>query len=565
MKKKSEAIFILLVTGLLISSCETMQYTTIKDKDVISTTVQTALGNNAPSVPNPTNPIQRPQVNSTIKPGSVSVIKFEKPDPGLSLSLKSPSPATVVTSSAIVNPVPEVSLSIVPANISIQQCNSNAVRVFIKSSDKNILKTVADNLKIDSGNSSVIKIEGIQVINSGEIMVNLNAVSSGNTKIKVTYKGKSYESYVSVFASSESSGSSISAAKPALWSIIKNGADNHFSEGEAVYTSMAFNNGVPYVVYRDSTDWNGRLMKYESGVWSIIKNGANNYFTAGSMDYPSLAINNGIPYIAYQDSASGVKGRLMKYEGGVWSVIKKGANDYFSLGSIDCPSLAFKDEVPYIAYKDSGDGVGRGYLTKYEGGAWSIIKNGANDYFSVSSVDAVSMAMNNGVPYIAYVDNVNGKARLIKYEGGVWTIMKNGANDHFSEGTVMNMSLAINNGVPYVAYKDSTNFKARLMKYEGGVWTILKNGPDNDFSEGTANYISLAINNGVPYVAYLDDTDKSRLMKYEGGAWSIIKNGTNNYFSEDVGVYMTLRINNGVPYIAYRDSINNKARLIKYE
>ncbi len=228
----------------------------------------------------------------------------------------------------------------------------------------------------------------------------------------------------------------------------------------------------------------------------------------------------------------------------------------FSAGSTNRISLAFNNGVPYVAYEDNVNGA-RATVMQFNGNAWVPV--GAPG-FSEEQATYISLAFNNGVPYVAYSSNVLGdKATVRQYNGSTWVPV---GNSGFTAGVAFDISLAINNGLPYVAYEDHENDdKATVMQYNGSAWMPVGSP---GFSAGSVNQIYIAINNGVPYVVYDDDNNgsKATVMQYNGSAWVPVGNSG---FSAGEADYPTLAFNNGVPYVAYTDVANgSKATVMQY-
>jgi len=380
--------------------------------------------------------------------------------------------------------------------------------------------------------------------------------SNGEIKGTVSLSGEKY--LVEVTVSGVTTTELIYFYKGLFW---KNVGTAGFSAGTAEYTSLAFDNGTPYVAYRDG-DNGGKatVMKYTAGAgWEAV--GAAG-FSAGGADYTSLAFNNGIPYVAYRDNGNGGKATVMKYTAGAgWEAVGTAG---FSAGGADWTSLAFDNGIPYVAYRDNGNG-GKATVMKYTGNGatgWEAVGTAG---FSAGQTDSTSLAFDNGIPYVAYRDN-GGKATVMKYTGNGATGWEAVGTAGFSTGEVWFTSLAFNNGIPYVAYRDN-GWKATVMKYTGNGATGWEAVGTAGFSAGEVFGTSLAFNNGIPYVAYRDDANgsKATVMKYTGNGatgWEAV--GTAGFSAGDANC-TSLAFDNGIPYVAYRDGGNgNKATVMAH-
>lgn len=282
------------------------------------------------------------------------------------------------------------------------------------------------------------------------------------------------------------------------------------SDGYATYQSLAINDGVPYVAFRD--DLNSRtttVMKYDEGSWQVVGSkgfSANPSISPKASEYQSLKFDNGVPYVAYKDyGPSSNKATVMKFNGTKWVVV---GDANFSAGGVDYTSLAFDNGVPYVAYKDDHYSA-EATVMKFENDSWKVVHTVA---FSAGAVDYTHIAFDAGVPYVAYSDqSVSGKATVMKLNNaGSWQVV---GSTGFSQGDARFQTIAFDEGVPYVAFRDSQEGgKATLMKFEDGSWT---NIGDAGFTAGNANNVELIMDNGIPYVAYRTDATKPTLMRYD--------------------------------------------------
>ena len=132
----------------------------------------------------------------------------------------------------------------------------------------------------------------------------------------------------------------------------------------------------------------------------------------------------------------------------------------------------------------------------------------------------------------------------------------------FTAGYANKVSLALDNGMPYVAYQDGANSnRASVMKYNGTAWVQVGTA---GFSAGTSSYTSLAFDNGMSYVAYRDAANSNRasVMKYNGTTWLLVGTGG---FSAGIAESISLAFYNRTPYVAYQDGLASKASVMKYE
>jgi len=378
--------------------------------------------------------------------------------------------------------------------------------------------------------------------------------SDGEIKGTVSLSGEKY--LVEVTVSGVTTTEQIYFYKGLFWNALGTAG---FSAGTAEYTSLAFDNGIPYVAYRDGGNSNkATVMKYTGNGatgWEAVGTAG---FSAGTAEYTSLAFNNGIPYVAYSDDANGSKATVMKYTGNGTTGWEAVGTAGFSAGTADCTSLAFDNGIPYVAYRD-GANINKATVMKYTGNGatgWEAVGTAG---FSAGQTYYTSLVFDNGIPYVAYRDGANGgKATVMKYTGNGATGWEAVGTAGFSAGTADCTSLAFNNGIPYVAYRDGVNgWKATVMKYTGNGATGWEAVGTAGFSASDANSTSLAFDNGIPYVVYTDGGSRTAtVMKYTGNGatgWETV--GTAG-FSAGSADYTSLAFNNGIPYVAYSDGGN---------
>ena len=327
-----------------------------------------------------------------------------------------------------------------------------------------------------------------------------------------------------------------------------------FSVGEAGFTSLAFDNGTPYVAYEDrANDRKATVMRFDGATWVPV--GAPG-FSAGWASDLSLAFDNGTPYVAYVDWGYGERATVMKFDGATWVPI--GAPG-FSAGKVDYTSLALENGTPYVAYQDYENNL-KATVMKFDGATWVPV--GAPG-FSAGAAFYTSLAFDNGTPFVAYLDLANDhKATVMKFDPDTATWAPVGAPG-FSAGGAEHTFLAFDSGTPFIAYVDWVNdSKVTVMKFNGTDWVPV-GAPG--FSAGGAYYTSLAFDNGTPYVAYRDEANgnKATVMKFDGATWVPV--GAPG-FSAGRASDLSLALENGTPYVAYTDHGNGaKATVMRYE
>ncbi|MEI7452566.1 MAG: type II secretion system protein [Candidatus Falkowbacteria bacterium] len=124
-----------------------------------------------------------------------------------------------------------------------------------------------------------------------------------------------------------------------------------FSSGYSDFISLFVYNDIPYVAYIDES-YSGKIsmMKYTgqgSSGWEYV--GARG-FTTSSGAYPAINIYNGVPYIIYDNSS--YKPTVAKYTGSGplsgWQTIGN-----FNVTNYTIPSIAINNGVIYVTYSDN--------------------------------------------------------------------------------------------------------------------------------------------------------------------------------------------------------------------
>ncbi|MGI4022440.1 MAG: MBG domain-containing protein [Janthinobacterium lividum] len=206
------------------------------------------------------------------------------------------------------------------------------------------------------------------------------------------------------------------------------GFSGNSSTLEADYISLAFNGDVPYVAYMDYrygyTGGKATVMKFEGGSWLTVGTAG---FTTGAASYTSIAFNNGTPYLAYADGSNSGKATVKKFDGKDWLPVGGG----FSAGSATYTSLIFNGDVPYVSYQDNANDD-KATVMKFDGSSWTAVGGVAG--FSADEANHPSVAINNNNVYVAY----DSRGVFVKYYGSSSPVSTNPrlANLALSAGTL---------------------------------------------------------------------------------------------------------------------------------
>ncbi len=240
-----------------------------------------------------------------------------------------------------------------------------------------------------------------------------------------------------------------------------------FSDGPVGFTSLAFDGTTPYITFNDYA-YNGKacVMTFNGTTWAHVGSTGVSAFSAGEAEFTSIAMNNGTPYVAYKDTGMVGLANVMKYNGNYWEEVGSGLNFLglgtgFSEGTALYTKIAFNGNVPYVAYADASWNFGA--VVKYFNG--SYWQYAGSPGFSGGEAADISFTIVAGIPYISYTDYAAGNKVTVKklVAGGWQTVGQVG----FTPSTGYETSIAFNGTTPYVAFKDAANgSKVSVMKFD---------------------------------------------------------------------------------------------------
>ncbi|WP_276354807.1 InlB B-repeat-containing protein [Cohnella caldifontis] len=213
---------------------------------------------------------------------------------------------------------------------------------------------------------------------------------------------------------------------------------------------MAFKD-APYVYDVNVTN-KLSVMKY-TGTWEYV---GQQGLTPGFVHDSSLIISDGIPYVIYSDEANENKATVMKFNGTDWVPV---GSPGFSSGLALNPSLFVEAGTFYAAYQD-GSASSKSTVMKFDGTDWVTLGGG-------TSVGAwmPSLYVEDGTPYLAYININSFKVTVDKYDGSEWVSV---GDPEFSPSTSREPLLYVKNGVPLVAFLDyeDLDYQMSVMKYD---------------------------------------------------------------------------------------------------
>jgi hypothetical protein len=316
------------------------------------------------------------------------------------------------------------------------------------------------------------------------------------------------------------------------------------SSGAASSLRLKVHNDTPYIAWTGDAINGGKanVMRFAGNTWETVGTPDFSQGKAGGID---LAIDNGSPIVVYRDYAYNEKASSMRYNGNEWIPV---GNLGFSQTRINDPSFAIENGILYMAHSN--------ILLRFDNNTWT------NENDCGLGGEHVSLAVKNGIPYIAFKDFENGdKISVLRYNGDTCEPV---GNRGFSLGETDVFSLCINNDTLYVAYTDlGFSLRASVMRLVGNIWQPVGN---QGFSPPTVCSISMSFLNGIPYVAIGGNGTNgpnATVMRLKGNTW--VNVGPNS-ISKTQASYISIDFRKGTPCIAFGDVfLGGKITVMEYK
>lgn len=229
-----------------------------------------------------------------------------------------------------------------------------------------------------------------------------------------------------------------------------NSIEGAVDDGEV---ALHIKDGIPYVAYVHS----GKIYILPFNVDEPA------YIGLWSTQYPisSLSLTSdeeGNFYLAYQEGRNThvfIKPYGQDYLEWPWV-----GNDVSESGS-SAPSLYVYHNTPYIAYSETdSDDQQKTIVKRINGEDWETVGGG---YISQDATSENVLYIDaDGTIYVAYADH-NPMAKVWKLKNNTWVTADNSTNGYASETRMNGLSLAVDNGIPYVSYVSYS--EAMVMRY----------------------------------------------------------------------------------------------------
>ncbi|MEM5767634.1 MAG: immunoglobulin domain-containing protein, partial [Bacillota bacterium] len=276
----------------------------------------------------------------------------------------------------------------------------------------------------------------------------------------------------------------------------------------------------------------------------------------------SLFVYGGTPYVAFTNilNSQDQKCVVKKFEGDSWLTV--GSGDGVSNDIAAGNSLYIDDEgTPYVAY-EGGNGH-NATVYRLENTSWVPV--GYQGYASTGSASHLSLAVYDGIAYLAYGDAHNGNAPVVRWHelppSSVWETVGSGPR---SSPYANFTSLFMNDGIPYLAFSDQWDNANRIVaeKFVGNQWEVVLNRYFAKSVQDGAVYVDE--NTDTPYMAYVTYDAHVEVLKMvnSGGVidWNMVGSTTS---LDELARGLSLYVHNGVSYVAYADMANDDSPVVK--
>ena len=292
---------------------------------------------------------------------------------------------------------------------------------------------------------------------------------------------------------------------------------------------------------------------------SIVATAAFTFFTQLSGD--------GVPYISYIDDAGGgnnlgdFKTHAKRFINGQWQLAGDAISPEFP-GSDFFP-VALDGNVPYVAYNEAFNPDDLRFKLSVKRlnsntGKWEVVgQQGLSD----ASAGGTAMAADNGKIYVAYNDETADNKATVKFfdnanhANGWRTVGVPG----ISNGFVLGINIVINNGIPYVAYLDFSDNFAHVKKFNGTGWEDV--GTNNPAGGLQVVIRSLQFDSHhTPHIAFVDIVTGNGVVRNLNAANAWITTGGQPY-ATNIQEPLSLVILHDIPFIAFGKKQNGIAQL----
>jgi hypothetical protein len=266
------------------------------------------------------------------------------------------------------------------------------------------------------------------------------------------------------------------------------------------------NDGVPYVSYIDDAggannlgDFRTHAKRFKNGQWEFAGNAISPQFP-GSDDFP-IALDGNVPYVAYSEAFTPVdiqnklSVKRLNSVTGNWDIVgQQGLSDGAATGTV----IAADNGKIYVAYND-GAANGKITVKRFDNAnpanGWQTVGPSG---FSNGFILGTSLVIDDGIPYVSYLDFGDNLVYVKKFNGAAWEDV--GTNNPSGGLQVVVSSLKFNSvHTPFITFIDATGAGVVRNLNTANAWVTTGGQP---FTTTAENTLSLAILHDIPFVAF---------------------------------------------------------------
>ena len=299
------------------------------------------------------------------------------------------------------------------------------------------------------------------------------------------------------------------------------GAISHENTRDVLGFALAVFEGAPLVVWTEK-DEDDNITAYAAqwnavtGAWTLLGDYVGPTLTA-QVAYPDVAVAEGAPWVIYQRSRlGGFECHAARWDGAAWE--SGDVLDHYGGSWCYGPKIAWGDHL-YGAWTewDSGNQKQYGVWSYLQAGSW---QPGSPDF--ESNVDVLHLwdlaASAAGSLWVSY--NKDGKGYVSEYGGGAWTLLGGGALDADGNPSsqATNAHLASDgNGRLWAAWSEGG--RVRVARWDGSAWRYRSPSGANGFEPYLA-----AAGGGLYLAWYSGQEDGVHVLRLEGptGDWQAV-------------------------------------------
>ena len=305
-------------------------------------------------------------------------------------------------------------------------------------------------------------------------------------------------------------------------------------------------NDVPWVIFADTSEHNGSVMKFNGTDWEYV---GNKNIANGDIYYTDIIFDsNNTPYISFADEGNSGRLRVLSFNGSNWndvgSLISSGLGFY--------SNLAFDNNgVLHVVYNDSNFS-NKAVLKKYNGANW--VRVGVEG-FSLAKAAYTDLAFDStNTPYVSFRDFSldSTSASVMSFDGSSWGYVgKAGVSN--VEGNYTNIAIDSKDNILLSTKTEISRLTKRLSlyKFDGTSWTILHEDITGDAVFSPDFVLG---KNDIPFIFVTDygvDPNRGSVVTYQNNSWQFV--GARG-FSEAFTDFNRIALDSqNTPYVFYAD------------